>query len=92
MATEKKVKLTHDEIMELVDRTARRRLKITGAEFLERYKRGNLEDSPATRDILMLVRFGQKNKKVSPKSNSGVRRPSKLGLESDDNRKSADAA
>ena len=92
MANSEKVKLSQDELMELIDRTAQSRLKMTGAEFIKRSEKGKLEDSPAVRDILMLVRFGEKNKTIARESNSGVHKSPKQRSQQDRNRQSADAA
>lgn len=92
MTNSEKIKLSHDEFMELIDRTVQSRLKMTGAEFIKSYEKGKLEDSPAVRDILMLVRFGEKNKTIVRKSSSGVHKLPKQHSQQDRNRQSADAA
>lgn len=54
-----RVTLTEQELADLIDREARDRLNMTGIEFTERYLQGTLEDSPAVRDIAMLVQLGK---------------------------------
>ena len=91
MSAAKTLKLSADELNELIDRTARKRLKISGDEFMKLYQERNLEDSPAVRDILMLVRFG-KEKDLAGKANPAIHKLSKQRFKQDRNRRTVDAA
>ena len=47
--------LTRDELLEILDTRARQYLGISGEEFMERLKKGDLPDSPAVAHLAMLV-------------------------------------
>ena len=49
--------LTQEEVLAMIDREARRRLGISGAEFLKCLKQGTLKETIAKRDIQMLVKL-----------------------------------
>ena len=49
--------LTQEEVLAMIDREARRRLDISGSEFLKRLKQGTLKETVAKRDIEMLVKL-----------------------------------
>lgn len=51
------VKLTHEELEQLIDREARRRLKKTARQFRAYWARGALRDSVAAEEIAMLLRL-----------------------------------
>ena len=51
------VTLTKDELRLMIDTEARKRLKMTGAEFIKRFNEGTLPDTPAARDVAMLLKL-----------------------------------
>jgi hypothetical protein len=53
------VVLTDAELMELIDEESRRRLNLDGEEFLRLWSEGRLGDSPAAREIGMLISLGK---------------------------------
>ena len=59
MATTDRVRLTKQELADLIDREAKQRLNMTGIEFAKQYLDGSLSDSLAARDIGMLVRLAK---------------------------------
>lgn len=91
LSNAKELKLSVDDIKELIDRMARERLNCSGEEFLRQSKEGTLEDSPAVRDIMMLVRFGEE-KNHAGKANPVIRRLPKHRSEQDRDRRAVDAA
>jgi hypothetical protein len=52
-----RVQLTQQELDQLIDREARKRLGISGQEFKRKYARRELPDVPAVRDIAMLLKL-----------------------------------
>ena len=81
MATDDRVKLTNEELEELIDREARQRLDMSGLEFIEAYIKGSLADSYAVRDIGLLVRLAKENNGTS--AHTKLRRSSQLIAEQD---------
>ena len=59
MATETgtRVQLSQQELDQLIDREARKRLGMSGQEFKTKYARRELPDVPAVRDIAMLLKL-----------------------------------
>ena len=57
MATQTKVKLTHDELDALIDREARRRLNLTARQFRSRWERGALRRSVAAQELALLLKL-----------------------------------
>ena len=57
VATETRVQLSQEELDQLIDREARKRLGISGQEFKRKYARRELPDVPAVRDIAMLLKL-----------------------------------
>ncbi|HXG35456.1 MAG TPA: hypothetical protein VNL15_00640 [Dehalococcoidia bacterium] len=55
--TSDRVQLSETELEELIDTEARKRLRISGEEFKRRYREGKLPDSPAVREIAMLIKL-----------------------------------
>lgn len=51
------IPITDDDLRLTIDREARRRLGISGEDFLSRLKRHDLPDSAAVSDIAVLARF-----------------------------------
>ncbi len=51
------VTLTKTELRQMIDTEARMRLKMTGDEFIRRFNEGTLPDTPAARDIAMLLKL-----------------------------------
>ncbi len=51
------VTLTKDELRLMIDTEARKRLKMTGAEFIKCFHEGTLPDTPAARDVAMLLKL-----------------------------------
>lgn len=49
------VELTQEEILGLIDKGAQRRLGISGATLLERFRRGQLSDLGEVADLLVLA-------------------------------------
>lgn len=49
------LELTREQILEVIDERARYLLGISGEEFMRRYRRGELEDSPAEQPIRVLA-------------------------------------
>jgi hypothetical protein len=47
--------LSRDEIVERIDREARRRLRISAEELLRRYRAGELDDPGYVADLIMLA-------------------------------------
>lgn len=47
--------LSRDEIVERIDREARRRLRISAKELLRRYRDGELDDPGYVADLIMLA-------------------------------------
>jgi hypothetical protein len=47
--------LSRDEIVERIDREARRRLRISAKELLRRYRAGELDDPGYVADLIMLA-------------------------------------
>lgn len=52
-----RVQLSDEELDALIDREARTRLGISGEEFKRKYARNDLPDTPAVRDIAMLLKL-----------------------------------
>jgi len=52
------VKLTEEELRQLVDREARRRLNMSGEVFVQRYRDGTLPPGPGVSEIGMLLKLG----------------------------------
>lgn len=55
--TEARVQLSQEELDQLIDREARKRLGMSGREFKRKYARRELPDVPAVRDIAMLLKL-----------------------------------
>ncbi|OGO07607.1 MAG: hypothetical protein A2Y61_00010 [Chloroflexi bacterium RBG_13_60_13] len=55
--TETRVQLSQEELDQLIDREARKRLGMSGREFKRKYARRELPDVPAVRDIAMLLKL-----------------------------------
>ena len=55
----RRVRLSHRQLEELIDREATERLDMSGAQFVKQYRAGTIEDSPAVRDVGMLVRLAK---------------------------------
>ena len=51
------VTLTKAELRQMIDTEARMRLKMTGDEFIKRFNEGTLPDTPAVRDVAMLLKL-----------------------------------
>ncbi len=51
------VTLTKAELRQMIDTEARTRLKMSGDEFIKRFNEGTLPDTPAARDIAMLLKL-----------------------------------
>lgn len=51
------VTLTKAELRQMIDAETRVRLKMTGDEFIQRFNEGTLPDTPAARDIAMLLKL-----------------------------------
>ena len=52
------VKLNDEELKQLIDREARKRLRISGEVFVKCYREGTLPASPAVRYKGMLLKLG----------------------------------
>ncbi|MCH7484813.1 MAG: hypothetical protein IIA90_06660 [Chloroflexi bacterium] len=51
------VTLTKAELRQMIDTEARMRLEMTGDEFIKRFNEGTLHDTPAVRDVAMLLKL-----------------------------------
>jgi len=51
------ITITDEDVLRMIDAEARQRLGISGEEFLARWKRRELPDTPATSDIGVLARW-----------------------------------
>ena len=49
--------LSRDQAIEEIDQESRERLGMSFDEFLENYRTGNLEDTPAVNELIILLRF-----------------------------------
>jgi len=52
-----RVQLSQQELDQLIDREARKRLGMSGQEFKRKYAQRELPDVPAVRDIAMLLKL-----------------------------------
>jgi len=52
-----RVQLSDEELDALIDAEARKRLGISGEEFKEKYAKKELPDTPAAREIAMLLKL-----------------------------------
>ncbi len=52
-----RIQLSREELDALIDAEARKRLGITGEEFKRRYGNKELPDTPAVREIAMLLKL-----------------------------------
>ncbi len=50
------VELSADDLLQEIDREARRRLGMSGEEFAEKYHRGELPDTAVTTELGILLR------------------------------------
>ena len=89
MATTDRVKLTKQELADLIDKEAKQRLNMPGIEFIKQYLDGSLPDSLAAREIGMLVRLA-KEKNGQP-VHQGLRGLSKPVVKRNGHRKSTDS-
>lgn len=55
--TASRVQLSDQELDALIDAEARKRLGISGAEFKEKYEKNELPDTPAVREVAMLLKL-----------------------------------
>ena len=58
----RRVKLSKQGALDLVDRESQRRLNMSGSEFVKLLKEGKLPDSAAKRDLEVLVQWIGENK------------------------------
>ena len=62
--------LTYKELLDLIDRESRRRMHMSGEEFIKRLKSKALPETVAKRDIEMLVRLMPNDASVQQNSSA----------------------
>ena len=53
--SQKVEKPSRDEVINLIDSEAQRRLNLSATELVKRYQEGNLKDPSAVRDLIILL-------------------------------------
>ena len=61
IVTSDRVQLSNAELEKLIDSEAQKRLGMSGAEFMRRYRKKSLPETATVRDIAMLLKLASKS-------------------------------